>query len=76
VTIKQGCTLEEAHRILQKSRKGKLPVVDENFNIVALVSRTGTRVSLQCCCPVDGACSVPRRLCRGHKRGLCACAQI
>lgn len=42
VVAKHGCTLDEAHHLLQKSRKGKLPIVDDNFNLVALVSRTGT----------------------------------
>jgi IMP dehydrogenase len=39
ITATQGITLSEANKILRKSKKGKLPVVDENYRLVALVSR-------------------------------------
>jgi IMP dehydrogenase len=39
VCLKRGCTLEEAHNKLRESKKGKLPVVDDDFNLLALVSR-------------------------------------
>jgi len=43
VVLKEGCTLEEANNRLRESKKGRLPVVDEDFNLVALVSRKDLR---------------------------------
>ena len=38
VTAKQGITLEEAKEILAKSRKEKLPLVDDDFNLKGLIT--------------------------------------
>ena len=38
ITAKQGITLEEAKAILGKSRKEKLPLVDDNFNLKGLIT--------------------------------------
>ncbi|KAF3220804.1 inosine-5'-monophosphate dehydrogenase [Orbilia oligospora] len=40
VTANQGVTLSEANVILQKCKKGKLPIVDSNDNLTALLSRS------------------------------------
>ncbi|CAM9572401.1 unnamed protein product, partial [Sphacelaria rigidula] len=40
VTATEPVPLEEANRVLKESKKGKLPVVDGNSRLVALISRT------------------------------------
>jgi IMP dehydrogenase len=40
VTGLAGTTLSEANSILSKSKKGKLPIVDENSNLISLLSRS------------------------------------
>ena len=38
VTAREGITLEEAKQILARERKEKLPIVDENYNLVGLIT--------------------------------------
>ncbi|KAI9672346.1 MAG: hypothetical protein M1817_003368 [Caeruleum heppii] len=40
VTAPSGTTLAEANSVLSKSKKGKLPIVDENGNLISLLSRS------------------------------------
>ena len=40
VTANLGIDLRQATDILSKSKKGKLPIVDEEFNLIALLSRS------------------------------------
>ncbi len=38
ITAKEGITLDQAKKILAAARKEKLPIVDENFNLVGLIT--------------------------------------
>ena len=38
ITAKEGITLEEAKKILAQARKEKLPIVDDNYNLVGLIT--------------------------------------
>ena len=38
ITAKEGITLEEAKDILARARKEKLPIVDDNYNLVGLIT--------------------------------------
>ena len=40
VTAPSGTTLQEANTVLRKSKKGKLPIVDVDGNLVSLLSRS------------------------------------
>lgn len=40
VTAAHGTTLVEANKILAKSKKGKLPIIDNNGNLVSMISRS------------------------------------
>lgn len=43
ITANKGISLNEANEILRKSKKGKLPVIDEQGRLVALTSRRDLR---------------------------------
>ena len=38
VTAKEGITLQEAQKILARSKKEKLPIVDDDYNLVGLIT--------------------------------------
>ena len=40
VTASEGVNLQEANTILSKSKKGKLPIVDGQGNLISLLSRS------------------------------------
>lgn len=45
ITAKVGITLAEANEILKRSKRGKLPIVDDDFRLVYLMSRTDLRTN-------------------------------
>lgn len=40
VVAHQPCTLAEAHQIMRDNKVGKLPIVDADYNLISLTSRT------------------------------------
>lgn len=43
ITAVDGISLEEAVKVLEKSKKGKLPIIDKDNNLIALISRADTK---------------------------------
>lgn len=39
VVAREGCSLEDANKVLRESKKGKLPIVNDRFELVALITR-------------------------------------
>lgn len=40
ITAREGTSLDKTYEILEKSKKGKIPIVDENGHLTALIART------------------------------------
>ncbi len=61
ITAREGISLDEAKKILGKSRKEKLPIVDENFNLKGLI--TIKDIEKQIRYPISAKDSQGRLLC-------------
>ncbi len=61
ITAPEGITLEEAKRILARSKKEKLPIVDQNYNLVGLITIKDIEKNIKY--PLSAKDSMGRLLC-------------
>lgn len=48
ITGTQEMSLDDCNQVMQDARKGKLPIVSSEFELVALISRSGKFKSTKC----------------------------
>lgn len=73
ITAKEGITLEDAKKILAKSRKEKLPIVDDDFNLKRTHYHQGYRETDQISACSQGCTGTSSLWCGSWYHSQCTC---